>query len=542
MSTALTGVRTGGARPAGPLARVVATGLRAAAGALLLALAAGCASLPKEVDRTPSAALTDTGDTRIGRVVAPLAAAHPDLTGIHALAGAGDAFAVRVLLARAADRSIDVQYYIWHDDLAGKILFKELEDAANRGVRVRLLLDDQNTKGLDHTLAMLDAHPNIEVRLFNPYASRGLRVGDYTTDFSRVNRRMHNKSFTVDNQVSIVGGRNIGDEYFGAGDSVTFADLDVIAAGGAVPSISSEFDDYWNSPSAYPTASLLAPVTPDEAAAVRAGWAAALADEHALGWLRTVGTTPLVTSLLDGTMPFEWDTARMIADDPSKVLNPPDRKDLQLLPRLVAMMGNPDHELDIVSAYFVPTKDGTQAIRALADRGIQVRVLTNSLAATDVPPVYAGYAKYREDLLKGGNLRLFELKRARPPEGGKSKQEQKEDKPGGSSASLHAKTIATDRRRIFVGSFNLDPRSESLNTEMGLVIDSANLAGRLADAFDHWIPANTYEVVLPEGATSVQWLDRAAGDDVRLDKSPDTSAWDRFLAGFLSILPIEWLL
>ncbi len=212
----------------------------------------GCATLPPPKDRVESSALTDTRETRLGRALAPGIAANPGKTGIHALPDPRDAFAARILLANAAEKSLDAQYYIWHGDQVGYLMFEALWQAAERGVRVRLLLDDLNTKGLDPTLATLDAHRNIEVRLYNPLVGRDARALNFITDFTRVNRRMHNKSFTVDNQATVVGGRNIADEYFGAGAGLTFADLDVLAVGSAVPEVSREFDVYWNSASAYP--------------------------------------------------------------------------------------------------------------------------------------------------------------------------------------------------------------------------------------------------------------------------------------------------
>ena len=235
---------------------------------LVIALAAltSCATLPPLEDRTVTTALTDTADTRFGRAVAADVAGNTGKSGIYPLFKARDAFAARAHLAAHAEKSLDVQYYIWHGDRVGYLLFEDLLKAAERGVRVRLLLDDINTGGLDPMIAVLDAHPNFEVRLYNPVAQRGVRVLNFITDFARVNKRMHNKSFTADNQVSIVGGRNIGNEYFEAGEGVAFIDLDVIAIGPAVRDISNQFDLYWNSPSAYPAARLIGPPGPDDAA------------------------------------------------------------------------------------------------------------------------------------------------------------------------------------------------------------------------------------------------------------------------------------
>src|SRR5512138_179324 len=370
---------------------------------LAVALVAGCASLPAVPPGEPSSALADTGDTRLGRALAKDVAAHPGRSGIYPLADGRDAFAARIVLARAAERSLDVQYYIFRADVTGGLLCEALWQAAERGVRVRLLVDDGNTRGLDDGIAALDAHPNIEVRLFNPYASRGFRLGELATDFSRLNRRMHNKSFTADNQAAIVGGRNVGDEYFGADSPVEFADLDVLAVGAVVPEVSAAFDAYWNSESAYPAASLIT-------TGGRLRPAATIeARPEAARYAQAVRATPLVTSLLSGRLALEWAHARVVQDDPDKVLHPPEKTELHLLPRLEKAMGKPLRELDLVSPYFVPAKDGVAALTTLAKSGVLVRVLTNSLAATDVSPVHAGYAKYREELLRAG-VRLYELK------------------------------------------------------------------------------------------------------------------------------------
>jgi cardiolipin synthase C len=488
----------------------------------------------------PTAAPVNTDDTRLARAIAPGAAAHPGKSGIYALSNAQEAFATRVLLARAAERTLDLQYYIWHRDTTGQLLFEAVWQAAERGVRVRMLLDDANTKGLDPTLAALDAHPNIQVRLFNPFANRGFRLGDFASDFARVNRRMHNKSFTADNQVTVVGGRNIGDEYFGAATSVGFRDLDVAAVGPVVREVSREFELYWNSASAYPVANILPPAAAGETARLREEWASARQQPDALRYVEAVRDTPLVSRLLARNLELEWTTARVVADDPAKVLHPPEEHELHMLPRLEEALGRPLESLDVVSPYFVPGKDGAAGFRHLAERGIKVRVLTNSLAATDVGPVHAGYSKYREELLRAG-VRLFELKPTM--ESQEAKSEAKSHGLGGSSAaSLHAKTFSVDRRRIFVGSFNLDPRSARLNTEMGLVIESPKLAAQLSSTFDSAIPDQAYEVRLAPGGRGLQWIDRRGAKEAIYSVEPETRAMRRLWVDFLSILPIEWLL
>ncbi|HEY2558710.1 MAG TPA: phospholipase D family protein [Caldimonas sp.] len=461
----------------------------------------------------------------------PLTEQHPGKTGVFVLADGRLAFGMRVLLARAATRSIDIQTYIWRGDATGTMMFEEVLRAAERGVRVRLLLDDINTSGLDPTLALLASQPNLELRLYNPFVSRGARGLDILADFGRLNRRMHNKSFTVDNQVTVVGGRNIADEYFEAGQQTRLVDLDVAAVGQAVPEVSAEFDLYWNSASAYPAGLLLGGVQAEPRAAL-----AQRADEvqrspAGVAYAAAIASTGEVERLRAGTLELEWAAARVIHDDPAKTLQPSTETDLQMLPQLMAAFGQPTASLDLVSAYFVPGDGGTEALMALARRGVRVRVVTNSLAATDVISVHAGYAKRRGPLLRAG-VELYELK----PE---ATVEHRSVELGSSSkAGLHAKTYAVDQRAIFVGSFNLDPRSARLNTEMGLLIESGTLAKRLAGIVDAAYPGVAFRVTLAEDGT-LRWAD---GTGKMFDVDPETGWWRRALVAIGSWLPIEWLL
>jgi len=503
-------------------------------------LVSGCASLPRNLDREPSVALANTDDTRLGRAITPLLAANPGRSGIYPLPNARDAFAARILLARAAERSLDLQYYVWHSDTTGRLLFDAVWQAAERGVRVRMLLDDATTKGLDPTIATLATHPNIRIRLFNPFVNRGFRLGDFITDFSRVNRRMHNKSFTADNQVTIVGGRNVGDEYYGANSDVGFRDLDAMAVGSVVRDVSREFDLFWNSEPAYPAANVIPAIGRDEATRVREAWAIAGQQSDALRYVSAVSDTPLVRALLNGELKLEWTTAQVIHDDPSKVLHSRESTELHMLPRLEHALGRPMQELDLVSPYFVPGADGTAGFRELRERGVKVQILTNSLAATDVMPTHAGYSNYREDLLRAG-VRLYELKPNRDTSAAKEAAE-RQGIADSAAAGLHAKTFSVDRSRIFVGSFNLDPRSDRLNTEMGIVIASPTLASRLSAEFDSGIPRDAYEVRLAADGRSLEWIEQEGDREIHHPTEPETSAMKRAWVRFLSILPIEWLL
>ena len=503
---------------------------------LLYAVLAGCAALPSLEGRVASSVITDTDDTRLGMAIAPLAAQHPGVSGIYPLADGRDAFAARALLAAAAERSLDVQYYIWHKDITGTLLFDALRQAAERGVRVRLLLDDNNTSGMDQILTMLGKQKNIDIRLFNPFVPRSPRALAFVTDFSRVNRRMHNKSFTADNQATIVGGRNVGDEYFGAAGDVLFADLDVLAVGPVVDEVSHEFDRYWNSASAYPAQLLLTRPVEGDAATIAAE-ADRIDDTRAAGeYVQALRTSPFVRQLMERQLPFEWAKTRMISDDPAKVLDQA-RPGTGVAENLENLLGVPHKELDLISPYFVPGKAGTQAFADLAHKGVGVRILTNALEATDVAAVHAGYAKWRKPLLEAGVL-LYESRRSW--EAGDAREQP--GRFGSSASSLHAKTFAVDDRRIFVGSFNFDPRSIDLNTEMGLVIDSPALAGKLGQAMRGSIPQRAYQVLLqPDG--TLYWIARdAQGGITRYDTEPGTSVWKRMGVAILSVLPIDWLL
>lgn len=504
---------------------------------LPILLLAGCKPLPTLDARSTSQALSqsEAAATRLGLSVARMTAGHPGDSGVLPLQHALDAFAVRALLARAAERTLDVQYYIWRNDLTGTLLFRELYAAAERGVRVRLLLDDNNTSELDAVLAALDRHPHVEIRLFNPFPLRRPRLVGYLTDFSRLNRRMHNKSFTADNQATIIGGRNVGDEYFGATDGVLFADLDVLAVGPVVGEVSDSFDSYWASDSAYPIDRLVRPASDTAVAAVLDGMAAVADQPAAAQYVAALGDRALVPALMDGTAPMIWARTYMIADDPAKGLGQADPGSL-LSARMTQVLGHPAQRLDLVSPYFVPTASGVEAFTELADAGVHTNVLTNALEATDVPPVHAGYAKRRKDLLEAG-VRLFEMRR----HGG---DRDKPDNPGplgSSGSSLHAKTFSVDRQRVFIGSFNFDPRSANLNTEMGFIIESSRLAAEIDDMFAALVPLHAYEVRLDDKG-KLYWLEQRGEQTIRHHREPGTTLWQRLMVTLFSALPIEWML
>jgi putative cardiolipin synthase len=493
-----------------------------------------CSRLPSLEDRTTSTALFDTAETRLGRSITPLLEMHPGISGIYPLADSRDAFAGRARLAEVAERTLDVQYYIWEKDMTGTLLFEALHAAADRGVRVRFLLDDNTTSGLDPFLAALDSHPNIEVRLFNPFVIRKPRIG-YLTDFSRANRRMHNKSFTADNQVTIIGGRNVGDEYFGAAEGLLFVDLDVLAVGPVVSEVSKDFDRYWACDSSYPLDRIVRSVAPAKIAEITSAAAHVERDPAALAYTTAIRDSPFVRAVVEKRLPFEWAVTRMVSDDPSKGLGraPPEKLFHE---QLKGIIGDPVSDLELVAAYWVPGETGMERFRSMAKRGVTIKVLTNSLEAADGPYVYSGFARHRKRLLETG-ITLYEMRSL-------SLQKDNNKRPGplgSSGSSLHAKTFSVDRSRFFVGSFNFDPRSRKLNTELGFVIDSPVLAQKIEAAFHDSIPANSYEVRL-SNAGKLHWIERRGDELVQHDKEPGTSWWLRAAVWFLSLLPIEWLL
>ncbi len=424
-------------------------------------LIGGCSTLPSLENRRTSTALFDTGDTKLGRAIAPMVDAHPGVSGIYPLPDARDAFAARALLAQSAERTLDVQYYIWRSDLSGTLLFEALRSAADRGVRVRLLLDDNDTSGLDTLLASLASHSNIEVRLFNPFAIREPRWIGYVTDFFRLNRRMHNKSFTADNQATIIGGRNVGDEYFGAIDGVVFVDLDVMAVGPVVAEVSKQFDRYWASGSSYPVERLLPAGNPAAIAEITSSALRIERDPAAVAYMNALRNLDFVHEMDQGSLVLDWSATRMISDDPGKGL------------------------------------------------GLAVE---------------AGVA-------------LYELRRLSPD----TAPRQGAGPLGSSGSSLHAKVFSVDNSRVFIGSFNFDPRSSTLNTEMGFVIDSPALANRMEVALSRRFLASAYEVRLSD-AGKLYWIERREGEWVRHDTEPGTTFWQRLEIWLMSMLPIEWLL
>lgn len=490
---------------------------------------------PRSRGRTATYAVQTSLSTLIGRLALSRSSQQNGDSGVVPLLDGPDAFTARIALIRAAEIGVDVQYYIWQRDATGLILLDELRKAAERGVRIRFLLDDNSISGLDDDLAALDALPEVEVRLFNPFVLRRLKPLGYAFDFFRLNRRMHNKSLTVDGGVSIFGGRNIGNVYFGFGSGLQFIDTDVIVTGQVATDIGTDFDRYWHSRSSHPIARLVAGKRQRSLDRLMSDAKQAAGSREGRIYAEQLRSSKLVGQIVSGRLTFEWTKIVLVSDDPAKGLGKAKKRDL-LFPQLMAMLATPLRSVELVSAYFVPGRIFTARLAQLARAGARVRILTNSQSATDVVVVHSAYVKYRPQLLQFG-VALYELKPTHAARG-----ESSVGLAGSSRASLHSKTLAVDEARIFVGSFNFDPRSLLFNTEMGVLIDSPHMARAVTATFSHTLPRVSHVPKLTRDGAMV-WGDIAAdGSHVLHQTEPGTNSLSRLLLRLIGLLPIERLL
>lgn len=506
----------------------------------LLATLTGCVTPPPA---SPSQAIA-AAKSPFGQRLLALAARHPGQSGFRLLPASNEAYSARAELIRSARNSLDLQYYIVHDGLSTRALFDELLRAADRGVRVRLLLDDTSSDGRDASIALLTAHPNIQVRLFNPLhlgrATGVTRTLGRALDLGQQHRRMHNKLWLADNAAAIVGGRNLGDEYFDAEPSLNFTDIDLLAIGPVAEQLGQSFDQYWNSALSKPIQQFLwrQPERQelDEARQRLRGYLAqARARQKTLyDRLHTYRDDPRLDLWLRELI---WAPASALWDAPSKVLAsvPPDPH-LLLASQLQPVLDEVKEDLVLVSAYFVPAPEGMDYLIGKADGGVDIRLLTNSLEATDVPAVHGGYAPYRQRLLEHG-VHLFELRR-QPGDGAGSGQY---SFSGSSNSSLHSKAMILDRRRAFIGSFNFDPRSVLWNTEVGVLIDSPALSAHLRRlALQGMSPGRSYQVRLGPGGEML-WITGEGERQQELRREPG-SLWRHFNAWFAERVGLERML
>lgn len=501
----------------------------------LLTLLSGCRSIDYDSPRNPSTFMESASQSYFGREAALAIADQPDdKSGFVPIIDGVDAIGARISLAYSAEHTLDVQYYLMKWDLTGKQLIWELLQAADRGVRVRLLLDDMFTRGYDHPLMVLDAHPDIELRVFNPFNRGALgRSLGAVPRFSSINRRMHNKSFTADNQVTIIGGRNIADEYFGARTDSAFSDVDVVATGPVVQEVSEMFDRYWNHEASLPAPAFLPAIEDPDSALM------ALRQDlknHELEVLKTRYADAVQESMLrlldlDGSQ-IVWSHYDLIFDPPDKGIKGRAKDEDLITESILRSLLDAKREIVIISPYFVPGKAFSKALIDAVANGLEVKVFTNSLAANNQKLVHGGYTPHRKKLLRGG-VQLFEL---RPDARVAGTEYVPED---ARRSTLHTKAYLLDQERVFIGSFNFDPRSAYINTEMGVLINDPPLTQNLLASIDKHMPTRVWALSIDENGRITWTTVDEDGSTSTESKEPMTNWFQRFMAGSYRLLPIR---
>jgi len=505
---------------------------RSAIISLILLVIAGCATVPTNLPKRESKAMTDTSQTKLAGASAQWRAGNPTLNGFYPLTQGMDAFGARLLLMDHAEKSIDVQYFLMKPDAAGLVFAERILAAADRGVRVRFLIDDVFTTVKDNAFIMMDEHPNIEVRIFNPISRKGIYALNYAGNFKLANRRMHNKAFIVDNALAIVGGRNIAEEYFQLDTTGEFIDFDMLSAGPIVQQLSGEFDEYWNHKLAVPMSYFYDEEDKELEARIR---------ENVTAEMKRSGdtiygdatSTQLMQKLLKGEIEAYIAEARLIADSPDKLLEKVSAEQKLVATAIAEAMLLAEDEIIIFTPYFIPGKAGLELINEVRARGVRIVLVTNSLATNNHTSVYSAYSKYRKPVLEAG-VELWEARGDAAmtilPDGTRTQEH----------LTLHTKGIIIDRRYAFVGSLNLDPRSIDINTEMGVIIDSKPMSEGMARRALEGVPPMAYRVQLNDKG-KVTWHATIDGKEVVETKAPQTSAWLRFKAWFLKIAPEKQL-
>jgi len=503
-----------------------------------------CSTLPPQTEQPSRMAFeTDTSQTSLAQIVEPLRRQNIGLTGYHVLPDPLEALAARIQLINKAERSLDLQYYIWDNDRIGALALHALIQAADRGVKVRLLMDDNNAKKMEGIYLALDQHQNIEVKLYNPYRFRKYRAMDMLLDLKRINRRMHNKSFIADNQIALIGGRNMSNQYYNVSDSYQFSDVDVMLVGAASDEIIHSFDEYWNDDYAYPVRQIVNPRHHTlRYPSLKQQLEEYSHDTAIQNYLNLANRSQAFDKWLEHNIQLDWVEAEVVKDPPSKIKSKAKTED-HLNFQLLQHLEKPEESVDIVSAYFVPEKQGAERLKKLASEDVKVRVLTNSYKANDVPLVHAFYAKYRQELLEN-DVKLYEFLAAPDADNLNANTEELAQKAkvslkGLSRSSLHAKLMAIDQKQVFIGSFNFDPRSAYLNTEIGVLLNSPNLARAVHETMDKNLSKYAYKLVL-DANQNINWKIRnAKGETKTFKKEPGMKWYQKASIKFLSILPIE---
>jgi len=488
---------------------------------------AGCVTAPFDFPRESSTAIDPDTHTSLQTTVLEWQANNPGPSGFYALVRGSEGFGARLRLIERAEKTIDAQYFLMKGDTAGKVFAGSLLAAADRGVRVRFLLDDVFTTVRDKELELIDAHPNIEVRLYNPVSRFGIKSLNFLFDFRRANRRMHNKSFTVDNQMSIVGGRNIADEYFELKPEGEFMDFDVIALGPIAADVSEQFDSFWNHERSLPITAFRSRFDEDDLQQARKEIGEEMGDLGASVYREAV-ETELIVDLVSGKRNLFSAPAEVITDDPEKLVSRKGMEHMILVQELTKAVQQAEEEVIVVTPYLVPGKAGVEFWESITAKGVRVLILTNSLASNNHTAVHSGYAGYRKKLLDAG-VELYEA-RANAVDVASNGNSDAE------ALTLHTKAMLIDRQSLFVGSLNLDPRSREINSEMGLLIDSLEMGNELVNRLLAALPELAYRVVRDERGR-LRWHGQIDGVKVVETKEPLASTWLRFKAFLLKIVP-----
>lgn len=504
-----------------------------------------CSTLPKQVQQTPSYITDiDTSNTQLAQMIVPLQTQNPGLTGYHLLFDPLEAIAARLSLMDKAQKTLDIQYYIWDNDKIGALALYHIIQAADRGVKIRLLIDDNNAKKMEGVFLALSQHTNIEVKLYNPYKFRNFRPLDIVLDLKRVNRRMHIKSFIVDHEIALIGGRNMSNQYFYTSDNYQFSDLDVMLVGQSVQDIGRSFDEYWNDSYAYPVKQIVNPRQHQ----LRYDNLKQQLTEHqqrivVQNYLNLANRANEFNDWLYHDLKLDWVKAKVVHDKPEKIHGTAQPNDY-LQAQLSQYLDKPKHNIDIVSAYFVPETLGTNILSKMAQNGVKVRVLTNSFKANDVWLVHAFYSKYRQQLLKN-NVELYEFlpvldDKALSKYTKSLSYRTKVSLKSLSRSSLHAKMMAVDDQ-VFIGSFNLDPRSAKLNSEIGVLLYSSDLAQNIHHAITRNINSYSYQLKLTPDQ-KITWTKETPLGPVIYNHEPKVLWWQNGGLKLISLLPIEGLM
>ena len=509
-------------------------------GVVAFKMTAGCdlPKLPQESPKVPSLAISQSEKTAFGDELANEVSAHPKQSGFHLLVTGSESFTMRLALIEEAYKSLDLQYYSINNDTTANLLLEALIRAAERGVRIRFLLDNINFSKVEETFWVLDGFDNIEIRIFNPFVARhyGIvsRAISVFTHIDSLNHRMHNKALIADNQMAIIGGRNLGDEYFEENSDVTFRDIDILAAGSITERISQSFDSYWNAKDAIAMGQLRKPNRDaKEAQRIRkklsTHWQKIMATDKGKKLLQS----PLTSRLKDGNVALIWAKAEFICDMPQKIDKNRQNAHSRPLLYLGNLLAKATSEFIAVSPYFVPGEDGVKFLASLVKRGVKVRIVTNSLASTDIVAAHTGYRRYREALVENG-IELYEMKPS-----GKRPHQRLIGKKAPASARLHAKAYVVDRKEVMIGSFNLDPRSLALNTELALAIHSPKLAAQVIKMFNEvTTPDKSYHLMAAESGGLV-WKAAENNLAVEYTREPKAGIWRNLEVNLMAMLPIE---